>query len=120
MRYPEPQVEVSIWEFGVGAVKSAGIEKQFRLTANDKRLFTRIAYAMVLTGLWHSVARRVEMSFDYFEIYRQEGHAAYRVGRLSCGGYVGLNLGTGTRAHGISLAPVLREIAYVPRTLEGL
>lgn len=89
------------------------------LTLHDEHLFTRVSYAMVVSGLWHSVVRHEEPSFDYFEINRREGQASYRVGRLSSGGYVVFNLDTGGREFGGSLAAVLRDVAYVPKTPEG-
>ena len=88
------------------------------LTLHDEHLFTRVSYAMVVTGLWHSVVRHEESSFDYFEINRREGQPSYRVGRLSSGGYVIFNLDTGGREFGRSLASVLRDVAYVPKTRE--
>lgn len=87
------------------------------LTSLDEHLFTRVAYAMVVTGLWHSVARCEKKSFDYFEINRREGQPAYRVGRLSSGGYVVFHLDTGARELGKSLSEVLRDVAYVPKSL---
>ena len=88
------------------------------LTLHDEHLFTRVAYAMVVTGLWHSVMRRKEKSFDYFEINCREEQPAYRIGRLATGGYVVFHLDTGARELGKSLAEVLRDVAYVPKSLE--
>ena len=96
-------------------VKSSG---PFSLTLCDEHLFTRVSYAMVVTGLWHSVVRREDASFDYFEINRREGRATHRVGRLSSGLYVVFNLDTGEREYGDSLAEVLRDVAYVPTSNE--
>jgi len=85
-----------------------------RLTAADTELFGRIAYAMVVVGLWKKVLRRTDDSFDFFEITGQKGQMAYRIGRLSDGGYVLFNLMTGVRKQGQSLKEVLRNVAYVP------
>ncbi len=90
-----------------------------RLTLYDENLFTRVAYAMVVTGLWHSVARREEADFDYFEINRQEDRPTYRVGRQSSGGYVVFHLDSGFRERGTSMSEVLRDVAYVPKSLEN-
>ena len=38
-----------------------------RLTAEDRELFGRIAYAMVVVGLWKTTVRRTDDSFDFFE-----------------------------------------------------
>jgi len=103
---------------GIGATMHAETSGPFGLTVHDEHLFTRVAYAMVVTGLWHSVVRRKEKSFDYFEINRRGEQAAYRVGRLSTGGYVVFHLDTGAREIGKSLAEVLRDVAYVPKSLE--
>jgi hypothetical protein len=103
---------------GVGAAMHTKAYGRRGLTSHDEHLFTRVAYAMVVTGLWHSVARRDEKSFDYFEINRREGNPTYRVGRLSSGGYVVFHLDTGVREVGNSLSEVLRDVAYVPRSLE--
>jgi hypothetical protein len=88
--------------------------KTDRLTAPDAELFGRVAYAMVVVGLWEKVIRRTEDSFDFFEVTGQKGQMAYRIGRLSGGGYVLFNLATGVRKQGQSLKEVLRNVAYVP------
>ena len=87
-----------------------------RLTAEDRELFGRIAYAMVVVGLWKNTVRRTDDDFDFFEIRGQQGQLAYRIGRVVEGNYVLFNLMTGARKHGNSLAELLRSIAYVPRT----
>ena len=87
-----------------------------RLTAGDADLFGRIAYAMVVVGLWKKAVRKTEESFDFFEITGQKGQLAYRIGRMSDGGYVLFNLMTGARKHGESLKQVLRSVAYVPHS----
>jgi len=88
--------------------------KTDRLTASDTELFGRIAYAMVVVGLWKKVVRRTDDSFDFFEVTGQKGEMAYRIGRLSDGGYVLFNLATGVRKQGQGLKEVLRNVAYVP------
>lgn len=85
-----------------------------RLTASDTDLFGRIAYAMVVVGLWKKAVRRTEDSFDFFEVTGQKGQMAYRIGRLSDGGYTLFNLATGARKRGETLKEVLRNVAYVP------
>lgn len=85
-----------------------------RLTAEDRELFARIAYAMVVVGLWNTTVRRTDESFDFFEIRGQQGQLAYRIGRQGDGGYVLFNLMTGARKHGGSFSEVLRSVAYVP------
>jgi len=85
-----------------------------RLTAADAELFGRIAYAMVVVGLWKKTVRRTDESFDFFEITGQKGQMAYRVGRLGDGAYILFNLMTGARKQGGSLREVLRSVAYVP------
>ena len=85
-----------------------------RLTADDTELFGRIAYAMVVVGLWKKAVRRTEENFDFFEITGQKGQMAYRIGRLSDGVYVLFDLTTGVRKRGGSLREVLRSVAYVP------
>jgi hypothetical protein len=85
-----------------------------RLTASDTDLFGRIAYAMVVVGLWKKAVRRTDDSFDFFEITGQKGQMAYRIGRMSDGGYILFNLATGVRKRGQSLREVLRNVAYVP------
>ena len=62
--------------------------KTDRLTPSDSELFGRIAYAMVVVGLWKKVVRRTDDCFDFFEITGQKGEMAYRIGRLSDGAYV--------------------------------
>jgi hypothetical protein len=86
-----------------------------RLTAEDRELFGRIAYAMVVVGLWKSTVRRTDDSFDFFEIRGQQGQLAYRIGRTGDGAYVLFNLSTGARARGAVFADLLRTVAYVPR-----
>jgi hypothetical protein len=90
--------------------------KADRLTAQDTELFGRIAYAMVVVGLWKKAVRRTDASFDFFEITGQKGQLSYRIGRLGDGGYVLFNLLTGARKKGESLKEVLRNVAYVPHT----
>jgi hypothetical protein len=85
-----------------------------RLTAADTEMFGRIAYAMVVVGLWKKAVRRTDASFDFFEITGQKGQLAYRIGRMSDGVYILFNLGTGVRTRGESLKEVLRNVAYVP------
>ena len=85
-----------------------------RLTDEDRGLFGRIAYAMVVVGLWKSTVRRTDDSFDFFEIRGQQGQLAYRIGRTGDGRYVLFNLSTGGRTHGPVFADLLRSIAYVP------
>ena len=91
--------------------RSANID---RLTAADTELFGRIAYAMVVVGLWQKSVRRTEESFDFFEITGQKGQMAYRIGRMSDGKYILFNLMTGARQHGASMRELLSSIAYVP------
>lgn len=88
--------------------------KADRLTVADTELFGRIAYAMVVVGLWKKTVRRTDDSFDFFEITGQKGQLAYRIGRLNDGAYILFNLGTGMRTRGESLKEVLRHVAYVP------
>ena len=88
--------------------------KDKRLSAQDTELFSRIAYAMVVVGLWKKAVRRTEESFDFFEITGQKGQLAYRIGRKNDGSYVLFNLMTGARKHGETLKQVLRSVAYVP------
>jgi hypothetical protein len=88
--------------------------KADRLTDGDTELFGRIAYAMVVVGLWKKVVRRTDDSFDFFEVTGQKGQPAYRIGRLGEGSYVLFNLMTGARQQGRSLKTVLRNVAYVP------
>ncbi len=85
-----------------------------RLTDEDRELFGRIAYAMIVVGLWKSSVRRTEESFDFFEIRGQQGQLAYRIGRLRDGGYMLFNLSTGGRVRGLEFAGLLKSIAYVP------
>jgi len=84
------------------------------LTAGDEELFGRIAYAMVVVGLWQKTTRRQKESFDFFEIRGQDGEPAFRIGRQAGGRYVLLKLPTGAVIYGKSLAELLRNIAYVP------
>ena len=88
--------------------------KTDRLTPSDSELFGRIAYAMVVVGLWKKVVRRTDDCFDFFEITGQKGEMAYRIGRLSDGAYVLFNLSTGARKQGQNLKELLRNVAYVP------
>ncbi len=85
-----------------------------RLTVGDEDLFCRIAYAMVVVGLWHKTIRRQTETFDFFEISDQDGRPAFRVGRQTGGRYVLLKLPTGAVSYGKTLADLLRSIAYVP------
>ena len=87
-----------------------------RLTAADTELFGRIAYAMVVVGLWQKTVRRTEESFDFFEITGQKGQMSYRIGRMSDGTYILFNLMTGARKSGVNLRELLSDVAYVPRT----
>jgi len=86
------------------------------LTAGDQELFGRIAYAMVVVGLWQKTTRRQTESFDFFEIRGQDGEPAFRIGRQSGGRYVLLKLPTGAVSYGKTLAELLRSIAYVPES----
>ena len=88
--------------------------KADRLTASDAELFGRIAYAMVVVGLWKKVVRRTDDSFDFFEITGQKGQLAYRIGRTGDGEYVLFDLLSGARKRGQSLKQILRNVAYVP------
>ena len=74
------------------------------LTAGDQELFGRIAYAMVVVGLWQKTTRRQTESFDFFEIRGQDGEPAFRIGRQSGGRYVLLTLPTGAVSYGKTLA----------------
>lgn len=84
------------------------------LTAGDEELFSRIAYAMVVVGLWQKTTRRNTESFDFFEICGQNGEPAFRIGRQAGGRYALLKLPTGAVSYGKTLAELLRSIAYVP------
>ena len=90
------------------------LEKTYGLTAKDEDLLSRVAYAMVVAGVWDKAVRRTDSAFDFFEIWRPGPLAAYRIGRLRDGIYVLFNLATGVRKYGSGLAEVLMEIAYVP------
>lgn len=90
--------------------------KQPTLTADDEELFGRIAYAMVVVGLWQKTIRRQTKSFDFFEIRGQDGEPAFRIGRQAGGRYVLLKLPTGAVSYGKTLAELLRSIAYVPES----
>lgn len=92
-------------------------ENNNALTGFDRHLITRIAYAMVVSGLWTRVLPRRRDGFDFYEIVGQDGRPSFRVGRLADRietKYVLLDLRTGLRRQGKSLAEVLRDIAYVP------
>lgn len=80
----------------------------------DRHLVTRVAYAMVVSGLWARVEARQSDSFDYYEIFDDSNRPRYRVGRLDDGGYRLLDLRSGLYQRGRSFADVLRSIAYVP------
>jgi len=86
------------------------------LTALDRHLLTRTAYAMVVSGLWTQVRPRRCASFDFYEIVDRSGRPGYRVGRLADGKYALLNLRSGMRKSGGTMAEVLRQITYVPNT----
>jgi hypothetical protein len=88
--------------------------KVARLTDKDTDLFSRIAYAMVVVGLWKKVVRRSDDSFDFFEITGQKGQLTYRIGRMGDGNYILFDLLSGARKRGLSLKEVLRNVAYVP------
>lgn len=89
--------------------------KVARLTGKDADLFGRIAYAMVVVGLWKKVVRRTDDSFDFFEVTGQKGQLSYRIGRMSDGEYVLLDMLSGSRKRGTGLKEVLRNVAYVPQ-----
>lgn len=89
------------------------------LTGFDRHLVTRIAYAMVVSGLWTRIVSRRCESFDYYEIVDQNGRPNFRVGRFSDGQYVLLDLRRGLRKYGASIAEVLREIAYVRESMDA-
>lgn len=84
------------------------------LTAKDVDLFGRVAYAMVVVGLWQKTIRRQSGSFDFFEIHGQDGSPAFRIGRQSGGRYVLLKMPTGAVTYARTFAELLRNIAYVP------
>ena len=84
------------------------------LTSSDEELFGRIAYAMVVVGLWTKATRRNVDSFDFFEIRGQNGEPAYRIGRQGNGAYVLLTLPSGVVRYGETFVELLRTIAYVP------
>lgn len=86
------------------------------LTVGDEELFGRIAYAMVVVGLWQKTIRRQTESFDFFEIRGQDGEPAFRIGRQTGGRYVLLKLPTGAMSYGKTLTELLRSIAYVPES----
>ena len=77
--------------------------KAIRLSGQDSELFSRIAYAMVVVGLWKKVVRRTDDSFDFFEVTGQKGQLAYRIGRTTDGEYVLFDLMSGARKRGQSL-----------------
>ena len=84
------------------------------LTAGDEELFGRVAYAMVVVGLWHKIIRRQSGSFDFYEIHVQDGAPIFRIGRESNGRYVLLKMPSGAVSYGKTFAELLRNIAYVP------
>ncbi len=84
------------------------------LTARDEELFGRVAYAMVVVGLWQKTIRRQSGSFDFFEISGQDGSPSFRIGRQAGGRYVLLKMPTGAVSYGKTFAELLRNIAYVP------
>lgn len=88
--------------------------KVIRLSGQDSELFSRIAYAMVVVGLWKKVVRRTDDSFDFFEVTGQNGQLAYRIGRIADGEYVLFDLLSGIRKRGQGLKEILRNVAYVP------
>lgn len=88
--------------------------KVIRLSGQDSELFSRIAYAMVVVGLWKKVVRRTDDSFDFFEVTGQKGQLAYRIGRTADGEYVLFDLLSGARKRGRGLKEILRNVAYVP------
>lgn len=89
--------------------------KVARLTEKDSDLFGRIAYAMVVVGLWQKVVRRTDDNFDFFEVTGQKGQLSYRIGRTGDGDYVLFDLLSGARKRGPSLKDILRNVAYVPQ-----
>ena len=89
--------------------------KVARLTGKDADLFGRIAYAMVVVGLWKKVVRRTDDSFDFFEVTGQKGQLSYRIGRQADGEYVLFDMLSGGRKRGAGLKEVLRNVAYVPQ-----
>ena len=91
------------------------LEKTYGLTDQDEDLMGRVAYAMVVAGVWEKALRRTDPAFDFYEIWRPGTPPAYRIGRMRDGIYVLFNLATGVRKYGNGLAEVLMEIAYVPR-----
>lgn len=84
------------------------------LTTSDVDLFGRVAYAMVVVGLWQKAIRRQSGSFDFFEIHGQDGSPTFRIGRQAGGRYVLLKMPTGAVSYGGTFAELLRNIAYVP------
>lgn len=88
------------------------------LTGFDRHLVTRIAYAMVVSGLWTRILPRCSQNFDFYEILGQDGRASFRVGRFADGKYVLLDLRSGLQKRGKSIGEVLRGIAYVPNSME--
>lgn len=95
------------------------IPESHQLTGFDRHLITRIAYAMVVSGLWTRIAARHGDEFDYYEIVDVAGRARYRAGRLADGKYVLLDLRSGLRKSGDSLTEVLRQIVFVPSTIDS-
>ncbi len=84
------------------------------LSAGETELFGRVAYAMVVVGLWQKTIRRQTDSFDFFEILGQDGTPSFRIGRQAGGRYVLLKLPTGAVSYGKTFTELLRTIAYVP------
>lgn len=99
-------------------MRSQENQNNWLLTGFDRHLVTRIAYAMVVSGLWSRILQRRSESFDYFEILDQNGQPSYRVGRFADGKYVLLDLRSGLQKRGKSMAEVLRGIAYVPDSMD--
>ena len=87
------------------------------LTMADVTLFGRIAYAMVVFGLWEKAVRRTEEAFDFFEIRGQNGDPTFRIGRLRDGQYVLFTLATGVRQYGPTFGGLLSNIAFVPKRM---
>ena len=89
------------------------------LTGFDRHLVTRIAYAMVVSGLWTRILPQRYDSFDCYEIIGRDGRPSFRVGRFADGKYVLLDLRSGLQKRGKSIDEVLRDIAYVPNSRES-
>lgn len=86
------------------------------LLPGDEELFGRVAYAMVVVGLWQKTIRRRTDAFDFFEIFGQDGAPAFRIGRQAGGRYVLLKMPTGAVSQGKTFPDLLRTIAYVPES----